>query len=337
MATRRSRVPPLGAALLAAALIGTACDGPQSALAPAGRDAERIAVLFWIMTAAALVVWAAVVLVAVHALRSRRDAHSHQTANLLIIGGGVALPAVVLAALLAYGMPVLSAVIAPAPDGALQIEVTAKQWWWRVRYHGAGATEIETANEIRLPVGERIELRLNSLDVIHSFWVPSIAGKVDMFPGRVTRLALEPMRVGVFRGACAEYCGTSHALMRLVVVVLAPDEFRQWLEQQARPATGTSQTAVPSPVAGAAEFIANGCGACHTIRGTTAAGRIGPDLTHVGSRLGIGAGVLKNDPDAVARWIANTDVVKPGVHMPAFRALPRDRVGAIAAYLVSLQ
>ena len=232
------------AAISLVAAVG--CDGPQSALQPAGRDAERIASLFWVMTIGGLMVWIAVVLVAVYALRSRRGSHSQATANLLVIGGGVALPAVVLGALLAYGMPVLFAVIAPAPEGALIIEVTGKQWWWRVRYlhptahsprggdpgPGDGDAAIETANEIHLPVGQRVELRLDSADVIHSFWVPSLAGKVDMFPGRITRLALEPTRTGVFKGTCAEYCGASHAHMGLTVVVTPLDEFRSWLEQQ---------------------------------------------------------------------------------------------------------
>jgi cytochrome c oxidase subunit 2 len=308
------------------------CDGPQSALAPAGRDAEHIATLFWVMVIGALVVWSAVVVVAVYAIRSQRETHSHTTANLLVIGGGVALPAVVLAALLAYGMPILSAVMAPAPDGALLIEVTAKQWWWRVRYQ-VGDVAIETANEIHLPVGQRVELRLDSADVIHSFWVPSLAGKMDMFPGRVTRLALEPTRTGVFRGTCAEYCGASHALMGLTVVVTSADDFRTWLDRQARPATAVT-TAAPN---GQAAFISNGCGACHSVRGSAADGRVGPDLTHIGGRLGIGAGVLDRSPDAIAQWITSTDHIKPGVLMPAFRGLSPEHVRSIAAYLMSLE
>lgn len=322
-----------GRVLAAISLVAVAgCEGPQSALQPAGRDAERIASLFWIMTIGGLMVWTAVVLVAVYALRSRRETHSQTTANLLVIGGGVALPAVVLAALLAYGMPVLSAVIAPAPDGALVIDVTAKQWWWRVRYRDGGAA-IETANEIHLPVGQRIELRLDSADVIHSFWVPSIAGKVDMFPGRVTRLALEPTRTGVFKGTCAEYCGASHAHMGLTVVVTPLDEFRSWLEEQARPAAAAAAV-VPE---GQAAFLANGCGACHSVRGSAADGRIGPDLTHVGGRLAIAAGALDMRAENIARWISATEHIKPGALMPAFRTLPPDQVRSISVYLAELR
>jgi cytochrome c oxidase subunit 2 len=164
--------------------------------------------------------------------------------------------------------------------------------------------------------------------------VPSIAGKMDMIPGRVTRLALEPTRTGVFRGACAEYCGASHALMAFLVVVTEPSEFEAWLEAQAQPAQA-SQDALAAR--GQTAFVANGCTACHTIRGTSVAGQIGPDLTHVGSRLRIGAGTLPNEPDALVRWIGQTDRIKPGVHMPAFRALAADDLSALAAYLDSLR
>lgn len=314
-------------------LAGAGCDGPQSALVTAGRDAEQIAHLFTVMAVGALLVWAAVVVIAVYAIRTNREVHSQRDANLLILGGGVALPTVVLGALLAYGLPVLPAVLTPAPEGSLRIHVTGKQWWWRVEYMTEAGT-VETANELRLPVGRRIELQLTSPDVIHSFWVPSIAGKMDMIPGRVTRLALQPTRTGVFRGACAEYCGTSHALMAFLVVVTEPGEFESWLEAQTRPAQ-----AVPDALAARGEdaFIANGCTACHTIRGTAAAGQIGPDLTHVGSRLGLGAGTLQNDPEEFARWIGQTDRIKPGVHMPAFRALSADDLSALASYLDGLQ
>jgi cytochrome c oxidase subunit 2 len=315
-----------------AGVILPGCGGPQSALVTAGRDAERIAHLFVVMATAAVIVWAAVVAIAIYALAGGRRKYSERAATLLITGGGVALPTVVLGALLAYGLPDLPRIVSPAPAGSLLIEVSAKQWWWRVRYVTPQGV-VETANELRLPVGQRVELRLASTDVIHSFWVPSIAGKMDMIPGRTTRLAIEPTRTGVFRGACAEYCGASHALMAFVVVVMEPDGFREWLNRQAQPATAASQGLVQ----GQAEFAANGCGACHAVRGSTADGRLGPDLTHVGSRLHIGAGTLPNEPDAFRRWIAETDAVKPGVHMPAFRALPAESVSAIAAYLESLQ
>jgi cytochrome c oxidase subunit 2 len=306
---------------------------PQSALATAGRDAERIADLFIVMTSGALLVWVAIAAIAVYAIRHRDKPYSQRTASLFIIGGGVALPTLVLAALLTYGLPVLPALLAPGTAGHPGIEVSAKQWWWRMRYLTDRGV-IETANELRLPVGQRAEIRLASSDVIHSFWVPPIAGKVDMIPGRTTRIALEPTRTGTFRGVCAEYCGASHALMAFAVVVVEPGDFESWLAHQMRPAE-TPSGALASQ--GQSQFIANGCGACHTVRGTAADGRVGPDLTHVGSRPRIGAGALDNEPDTVLRWIADTDVVKPGVHMPAFRALPPQTLSALAAYLDSLK
>lgn len=306
---------------------------PQSALATAGRDAERIADLFIVMAAGSLLVWVAVVATAVYAIRCRDRPHSQRTASLFVIGGGVALPTLVLAVLLAYGLPLLPALLAPGTPGHPRIEVSAKQWWWRMRYVTDSGV-IETANELRLPLGQRAEIRLASSDVIHSFWVPPIAGKVDMIPGRITRLAMEPTRTGTFRGVCAEYCGTSHALMAFAVVVVEPDDFDAWLVHQRRPAETPSGALA---FEGQSQFIANGCGACHTVRGTAADGRVGPDLTHVGSRLQIGAGTLGNEPDAFLRWVAHTDAVKPGVHMPAFRALPSQTLSALAAYLDSLQ
>jgi cytochrome c oxidase subunit 2 len=310
----------------------SACDGPQSALVSAGRDAARIADLFNVMTVGTLLIWAAVVAIAVYTIRVG-ESHSQRAANLLIIGGGVIAPTIVLGALIAYGMPLLPTVLSVPEDGRLSIHVTGKQWWWRVEYRTSAGT-VETANEIRLAVGQRVGLQLSSPDVIHSFWVPSLAGKMDMIPGRVTRLALEPTQTGVFRGACAEYCGASHALMAFSVVVMDSNDFDAWLEAQARAAETPME---PSAVRGAAAFVANGCTACHTIRGTPAAGRIGPDLTHIGSRLRIGAETLPNEPEALIRWIGDTDRIKPGVHMPAFRALGSDELSSLAAYLRSLR
>jgi cytochrome c oxidase subunit 2 len=284
------------------------------------------------MTVGAFVVWAAVVAIAVYVIRVRKP-HHPRAANLLIIGGGVALPAVVLGALIAYGLPLLPYVLAPPSGGDISIQVTAKQWWWRVQYITPQGT-IETANEVRLPVGQRIDVRLASPDVIHSFWVPALSGKMDMIPGRSTRLALEPTRTGIFEGVCAEYCGASHAHMAFSVVVMEPSDFRIWLEAQARPAT----TAAGAFAArGQVAFAAHGCTACHSVRGTGAAGRVGPDLTHVASRLRIAAGSLPNERSALIRWITEADRIKPGVHMPAFRALEPDEVSALAAYLGGLR
>jgi cytochrome c oxidase subunit 2 len=316
-------------------LLLASCGGSQSALAPAGRGAERIAELFWWMAGGASIIWLAVIGLAVYSLL-HPSSHPYNKTRLLIIGGGAVVPTVVLAGLLAYGLALMPALLAPAPAGSLQIAVSGEQWWWRVRYLTPGGNQVavELGNEIRLPVGEQVDFYLESPDVIHSFWIPSLGGKVDMIPGRINRLTLEPTRTGVFRGACAEYCGTSHALMNFYVVVLEKAEFTAWLEHQQAPAQPPGQ---PLAVRGQELFLANGCGACHRVRGTSADGVVGPELTHVGSRLSLGAGILANESDAFIRWIAHTEDLKPGVHMPAFGMLPPEDLQALAAYLDGLQ
>lgn len=310
------------------------CRGPQSALEPAGRGADQLADLFWWMTGGAFVVWAAVVVLAAYAIRARGTAVGESRTTGFIIGGGVVVPTVVLAALLAYGLSILPRLLAPAPPGSLRIEVVGEQWWWRVRYHPANGAPCELANEIRLPVGEPVQFELAAPDVIHSFWIPALGGKMDMIPGRQTRLTLEPTRTGTFRGVCAEYCGTSHALMAFEVVVMEKAAFDQWLAAQQQPA---HEPAEPRARLGRERFLANGCSACHAVRGTEARGVVGPDLTHVGSRTTLGAGILPNDHATFVRWLTRTDQVKPGVLMPHFGMLPSAEVDALAAYLESLQ
>jgi cytochrome c oxidase subunit 2 len=219
--------------------------------------------------------------------------------------------------------------------GALAISVTGKMWWWEVHYRDpASGREIATANEIRIPVGRTVYLGLNAADVIHSLWVPALAGKRDMIPGRVTGLALRADKPGIYRGQCAEYCGTQHANMALHVVALAPAEFDAWLAHQARPA---SVPAAELPARGRAVFLEQRCQACHTIRGVAESSRLGPDLTHVGSRLQIGAGLLRNHRGALAGWIADPQALKPGVFMPAASGLDGESLRALAAYLEHLQ
>lgn len=310
------------------------CSGPQSALDPAGIGAERIAGLFWWMAAGAVVIWLAVVALAVYAGRVEPGPHSERRTKILIIGGGALVPTLVLGVLLSFGLAELPGLVAPAPEGSLRIAVSGEQWWWRVRYLPPGGAPFELANEIRLPVGEPAQFLLDSPDVIHSFWVPSLGGKIDMIPGRVTRLALEPTRTGTFRGACAEYCGDSHALMNFYVVVEEREDFDRWLEHQRAPARPPAGALAQR---GRESFLANGCGACHTVRGTPADGVVGPDLTHVGSRVSLGAGILPNEPDDYLRWVARTDHVKPGVHMPAFGMLPPGELRALAAFLEGLE
>jgi cytochrome c oxidase subunit II len=179
-----------------------------------------------------------------------------------------------------------------------------------------------------------VEIVLDSPDVIHSFWIPSLGGKMDMIPGRTTRLVLEPERPGTYRGACAEYCGESHALMAFSVEVMERDDFDAWLAAERAPAA--APTADPAR-RGAELFHQVGCGACHAIRGTEATGDIGPDLTHLASRRTLAAGTLPMTEEALVRWISDPQAVKPGARMPAFGVLGEQRVEALAAYLASLK
>ena len=315
---------------MVAALLATGCDGPQSALAPASLDAARVAELFWWMVAGSAAIWLAVITIGLYAARGRP--RSERAGRRLILVAGALLPTLVLGALLIYGLRLMPS--AHDQEADLRIEVVGEQWWWRVRYLRDDGGPVELANEVRLPRGARAEFILSSPDVIHAFWIPSLGGKRDMIPGRITRLVLRPDRVGEYRGACAEYCGGSHALMAFPVVVMEPAEFDAWLRAQAAPARAPGEEPARR---GQALFLANGCGGCHSVRGTEADGVIGPDLTHVGSRLSLGAGVLPNEPAEFARWLAHTERIKPEVRMPAYSMLAREELDAIAAYLEGLQ
>lgn len=309
-----------------------ACDGPQSALRAAGREAERVATLWWWLAGGAVLIWVTVVALLLFAFHKREERPGR--GPLLILGGGVVMPTLVLTIVLVAGLRMLPATTARASDADLRIDVSGEEWWWRVRYIDADGQAVETANEIRLPADRRAGFTLTSPDVIHSLWIPSLGGKRDLVPGRVNQLVLEPTRTGTYRGACAEYCGTSHAHMLLDVIVMEPAEFDAWLDVQREPA--------PAPASdverrGRELFLASGCGACHTVRGTPAAGGVGPDLTHFGARPSLGAGTLPNNAATLTRWIEDPSQFKPEARMPAFGMLPDADVRAIAAYLSGLR
>jgi cytochrome c oxidase subunit 2 len=318
--------PPLCLAL-------AGCAGQQSALDPAGPSAASIHQLGVSMyVGAALVTLLVTVLMLVPFVRRRERAVDRKW---FLWGGGVALPALALAVLLPYVMSVGHETRAATAAGGLSIDVTSHRYWWRMSYRGAGADVIESANELRIPVGEPVEVLLRSADVIHSFWVPRLAGKVDMIPGRVNRIVLQAERAGVYRGQCAEYCGTQHALMAFDVIALPRAEFDSWLAALAQPAR---QPHHPLAQHGQRLFVEFGCGTCHTVRGLPyAEGRLGPDLTRVGSRQSIGAGTLKGGAGNIAAWIASAQHLKPGNAMPSYDNIEGTQLRALAAYMESLQ
>ena len=317
----------------------------QSALAPAGPDAAIIDGLNWTMTIGSAVIFIAVLALVVRAMRPNRPV----SARVWIVGGGLVLPLAILTALLAWSLASTAALSRPSSLTPLRVAVAAKMWWWEVRYTDpATGRDVVLANEIRLPVGRPVYLALTTSDVIHSFWVPALAGKVDMVPGRVHGLTLQADRAGTWRGQCAEFCGIQHAKMALHVVAAPAAEFDAWLAGQARPAAGVSAeisaTAAGAQLArGRRAFLERRCDACHAVRGVAEGGNegasatAGPDLTHVGSRLYLAAGTLPVHRGTLAGWIADPQSIKPGARMPAVRGLEGEELRARAAWLESLK
>lgn len=321
-------------AVTALCLVASGCSGIQSALDPGGAEAEAVARLFWVMVAGGTVIWLAVMGALFYATRASRRVHSEQAAGRVIVWAGAVGPVLVLTALLAYGLSMMPSLrpwsTSEAGEAPLTIEVTGEQFWWRVVYHRPGEEPVASANEVRIPVGERVTFRLKAADVIHSFWIPSLGGKMDMIPGRENTLTLEATREGIYRGPCAEFCGPSHALMAFTAVAMEPAAFEAWLAREAEPSPGAEGEGLQA-------FLANGCDACHAIAGTEASGTIGPDLSHLGSRNTLGAGILENTVEEIARFIANPEAIKPGVRMPGFHGLSDEEIALIARYLKGLE
>lgn len=292
----------------------------------AGEAARSIESIAWVLFIGGGLILAGVMLLLA---RSLKRGTGQVNARLWVIGGGLVFPGAVLAALFAWTLPMApSWKPVPAP-GALVVRVTAHMWWWDVQY---GDAAVRTANEIRIPVGRPVFLALDSADVIHSFWVPQLAGKMDMVPGRLQHLQLAADRPGTYRGQCAEFCGEQHANMALHVVALPAAEFDAWLAAQAQPAVAT-----PAQQAGRQAFLAQRCDACHAVRGVTGDSRLGPDLTHVGSRLQLAAGTVPNTEAGRRQWIAHAQKLKSGARMPSYERLGDETVAAISGWLGALR
>lgn len=328
-ARRRCALPALAALPFLAS-----CSGIQSALDPAGEEASRVATLFWTMTLGSAAIWTFVVALSLYASRWKRDPVDRKTAGRLIFWAGAVFPVTVLTALLSYALWLMPSLrpFADAGQAGLHIEVQGSQFWWRVVYHLPDGGSVVSANEIRLPAGERVEFSLTSSDMIHSFWIPALGGKMDLVPGRVNRLSLKATRIGTYRGQCAEFCGTSHALMAFPVVVMDPPALNSWLEARRLPSRGTDDAGP-----GRAVFLSQDCGDCHRVAGTQARGDAGPDLSHVGSRLTIGAGLVENDEQSLARFVAHSASLKPASRMPAYTDLSPEELAGLAAWLKGLQ
>jgi cytochrome c oxidase subunit II len=333
---------PLAPGTLLACLSLTGCRGSPSALDPQGPAAERLAQLWWAIFAVIGVAVLITLALVGYALFARRSAGTDEETSIrverrLIIGGGIALPLVLVFILMALNVAAGAAVqghsgkpagvaLADAPD--VEIEVIGHRFWWEIRYRNP---EFVTANELHIPVGRPVAISLTSIDVIHSFWVPQLHGKIDLTPGRTTYLVLEADRPGVFRGQCAEFCGIQHALMGFLVVAEVPELHEEWRQRQAQPA----EIETEEQEEGLRIFVEAGCGTCHAIAGTEADGRLGPDLSNFGARRTIGAATVVNNRGNLGGWIIDPQSIKPGNLMPPQR-LESDQLLTLLDFLEGL-
>ena len=331
---------------IAATLVGLAgaarADEPESYLATSGPAADPITPLLWwtIVVSVAVTLIITVLVAWGAAARGRRFdtamanvALQPRGAGVRWIWIGVAITSVLLLATLVWTVVALNAVAHPGRRPPLTIEVTSQQWWWAAYYVNDDPSQnFMTANEIHIPVGEPVRPPLMRNDVIHSFWVPALAGKTDMIPGRTNIMWLQADKPGRYRGECQEYCGLQHANMAFAVVAQPPAQFERWRQAQLRNAPSPT---TPEQIEGQRLFVLK-CGACHTVRGSEAGGSTGPDLTHLMSREAIAAGAAPNTPGALSGWIANPQGVKPGTHMPTLY-LSGPELAAVRSYLLTLQ
>ncbi len=342
-------------------LTGCTTDNPQNTLTDRGDVSARATFLyrlpFWIAVAVFIFV-EGLLLYTAFRFRERSDrtelpVQTHGNTRLEI--GWTIVPAVILGALV---IPTISGIVwlSDRPENAQPVRIIGHQFWWEFRYPGPNNQEIVVANELHIPVGRRVLGTIESVDVIHSFWVPSLAGKQDAVPGHRNDIWFNAREAGVYSGQCAEFCGESHALMRFVVIAEPEEQFNAWLANQARAAVGTQPASTPGATApagsvgpspgvlspsaqrGSQVFLGNACIGCHAIAGTNAQGISGPNLTHFGTRSTIAANRLPNTPENLERWIRNPTAIKPGVKMPAWEGvLSDDDIRALVDYLGSLK
>lgn len=307
----------------------------QSALHPRADQAAASAEIGAVMFTAGAAIFLLVMIILALAMYGPPSWRRVLAGRRWLVAAGAVFPVVALTALLMYSLGLAASMLRNDEPAAARIEIIGEMWWWRVRYlDEQGQVLFETANEMRLPVGQPVDLLLSSRNVIHSFWVPNLSGKVDMVPGHVNRLRLQARETGAWRGQCAEYCGAQHANMMFDVHVLQADAFQAWLLAQRQPAAANPADA---RLRAGRRVFAQACAQCHTVRGTPAAGTSGPDLTHIGSRTSLASGMLPNNVGTLAGWIAGSQHIKPGNAMPSFRNLSGEQLRAVAHYLESLQ
>ena len=323
--------------LAAAATLGiAACGMPvfHPGSGPAGRVA-RLGLFMVVVSAVILVVVLAILALATRRHRDRPPDAVDLTprGHGWIIYGGALMPTIVLSTVFVVSLWALGRFPARAAR-ELTVEVVAHQWWWEVAYTTDSVSDrITTADEIHIPVGQPVRLLLTSRDVIHSFWVPELQGKLDLIPGDTNDLRLAADRPGAYTGVCAEYCGLQHAHMAFRIVADPPADFARWLAAQRAPAT---EPVEPLAIEGKELFVSGPCAMCHTVSGTGAEGKVAPDLTHVGSRRTLAAGTLVNSLGNMEAWITNAQSLKPGAKMPSMTQFTGRQLRAVATYLEGL-
>jgi cytochrome c oxidase subunit 2 len=333
------------APIVALALALSGCAGAQSALDPAGDQAAITSDMLTLLLSVCGVMYALVLTFLAAAIwRSRRSlsaapiADGYESAAERPLQRSLAAWSVLIVVGL-FVLGVSSFVVDrrlanAAGRETVHIKITGAQWWWKVEYDDPSPNRrVTTANELHLPVGRRAHIELVADDVIHSFWLPNMAGKQDLIPGRTNQLTITPRRTGLFRGQCAEFCGLEHALMAMDATVESPAQFEAWRRAQLQPAV---PPATPQALLGQQIFMNRECSSCHQIQGTQAGGQTGPNLTHLASRRSLGAGALPNDPAQMVAWLHDTQAVKPGAHMPNIPLTTTER-DALVAYLRTLK
>ena len=322
--------------VVSALLVATACGAtPQTMLEPTTESARRslflLKFVFWAALGVFVLVEGVLVYVLIRYRRRSGDGLPRQTHGhtRLEIAWSIA-PAILVAVVAVLTVPRIFADAQGAEADTLRVRAVGHQWWFEFIYPDLG---VVTANELHLPVDRSVEIQLESDDVLHSFWVPKLRGKLDMVPGRVNKFVITPESTGIFLGQCAEFCGIAHALMKFTVVVESEAAFAAWVDNER---TARAPPASEQAQAGEALLASKGCVACHTIRGTEAAGVVGPELTHVGSRNHIAAGILPNTREGLSTWLSGPQDVKPGNFM-VIPELSEDEVESLVTYLVGLK
>ena len=327
-------LPTSSRSSLAEAFTASISGWPPPVLDPHGPFSNTVTTLAWVLIALVTLIFVLVCAAMWVALYGSDELRAKLGGERVVRWFGLIIPAGVLFALLIWGTTMVAGMTTIQGD-ELRMRVSGNIYWWRVSYlDTAGKEMLADANELHIPVGSPVVVDMVSEDVIHSFWVPKLGGKMDMIPGRTNRLKLQADKAGSYGGQCAEFCGGAHSLMGFVVVAHEPADWQRWLDARLERDPSAAAAPVSAEVLRGSQLFGEvGCAACHRIADTSAQGLSGPDLTHVGSRLSLGAGILPNTRGTLVGWIGDSQSIKPNNRMPAYRSLQAAELGALAAYM----